>query len=390
MAMEGGLVLTSSVNVPRLDRIREDFVDTAWRGLFWLAWVALPISTWRTWEFGWTPAFNVLLASVAGIFAIHALRRRLPLAVKRSLLLLVLWFASLAGLSSFGIAGTSLTLLTTNCFVAVMILPLSRAVPVILLGLLTLALVGAAYVTGWLTPVLDLNQFSVMASSWINLIVVVSGISVMMALAVGAFHRAVEGLLAEVARQRDEIEHLATHDKLTGLPALRLAADRIDMALSHAARNGDKVALLFVDLDGFKAVNDKHGHEAGDRVLAEVAARLKTCVRASDTAARIGGDEFIVVLPDLHDAAAAGEVADKIIQAVSAPIAFGTASLAVGASIGIAVFPDHAQDSIALRRAADGAMYEVKRQGKNAHAFAQAVKPDGVAPPTGIEPVSET
>lgn len=183
---------------------------------------------------------------------------------------------------------------------------------------------------------------------------------------------------------------MATHDKLTGLPALRLAADRIDMALSHAARSGDKVALLFVDLDGFKAVNDKHGHEAGDRVLAEVAARLKTCVRASDTAARIGGDEFIVVLPDLHDAAAAGEVADKIIQAVSAPIAFGAASLAVGASIGIAVFPDHAQDSIALRRAADGAMYDVKRQGKNAHAFAQAVKPDAVAPPTGIEPVSET
>ena len=253
-----------------------------------------------------------------------------------------------------------------------MILPQRRALVVIAGGLLTLAVAGTAYVQGWVKPALDLNHFSAMASSWVNLVVVVSGLSVMMSLAVGAFHRAVQGLLLEVAQQRDEIEHLATHDKLTGLPLLRLVAHRAEMALVHARRTGEKVAVMFVDLDGFKAVNDDFGHEAGDHVLAQVATRLRACVRASDTAARIGGDEFMVVLVGLRDAEAAGQIADGIVEAVSQPIAFASTTLTVGASVGIALFPDHAQDTNALRRVADQAMYRVKRAGKNAYAFGEA------------------
>jgi diguanylate cyclase (GGDEF)-like protein len=167
---------------------------------------------------------------------------------------------------------------------------------------------------------------------------------------------------------------LATHDKLTGLPALRLVTDRAESAVSHARRVGEKVALMFVDLDGFKAVNDGHGHEAGDHVLAQVAARLKACVRASDTVARIGGDEFLVLLVGLRDAAAAEQIADEIVAAVSQPIPFAATTLTVGASVGIALFPDHAVDTSSLRRVADQAMYRVKRAGKNAHAFAEPVQ----------------
>ena len=158
---------------------------------------------------------------------------------------------------------------------------------------------------------------------------------------------------------------------LTGLPALRLATDLADKALSHARRTGEKVALMFVDLDGFKAVNDGHGHEAGDHVLAQVATRLKACLRASDAAARIGGDEFLVLLVGLRDAEAAGQVADKIVAAVSQPIPYAATTLTVGASVGIALFPDHALDTISLQRVADQAMYRVKRAGKNAYAFAE-------------------
>jgi diguanylate cyclase (GGDEF)-like protein len=358
--------------VPRLDQIREGFVDAAWRGLFWIAWIALPVNIWRTWEVGWTSSFTIVLIAVAGAFVVHGLRQRLPLGLKSALLLFILWFASLAGVSSFGIAGPSITLLTTNGFVAAMILPQRRALVVIAGGLLTLAVAGTAYVQGWVKPALDLNHFSAMASSWVNLVVVVSGLSVMMSLAVGAFHRAVQGLLLEVAQQRDEIEHLATHDKLTGLPLLRLVAHRAEMALEHARRTGEKVAVMFVDLDGFKAVNDDFGHEAGDHVLAQVATRLRACVRASDTAARVGGDEFMVVLVGLRDAEAAGQIADGIVEAVSQPIAFASTTLTVGASVGIALFPDHAQDTNALRRVADQAMYRVKRAGKNAYAFGEA------------------
>lgn len=346
----------------------------AWRGLFWMAWISLPVNIWRTWQIGWNSSFTVLLAAVAVVFGVHARRRHLSLRIKSGLLLFILWFVSLAGLSSFGIAGPSITLLTTNGFVAAMILPPRRALAVIAAGLLTLGIAGTAYVQGWLRPILDLNQFTAMASSWVNLVVVVSGVSVIMSLAVGAYHRAVQGLLVEVARQRDEIEHLATHDNLTGLPALRLATDLAETALSHARRTGGKVALMFVDLDGFKAVNDGYGHEAGDHVLAQVAARLRACLRASDTAARIGGDEFLVVMAGLSDAEAAGHIAREIVAAVSQPIAFASTLLTVGASVGVAVFPDHAQDSTALRRVADQAMYRAKRAGKNAYAFAESTE----------------
>lgn len=353
----------------QLDRIHEAFVDAAWRGLYWVCWLALPISAWRTLQFGWTPGFTLVLATVSAVFAVRALRARLSLGVKRWLLLAALWLGSLAGLSSFGIAGASLTLLTTSSFIAAMLLPPRRALLVIGAGLLTLAAFGAAYVSGALRPALDLNRFSAMASSWVNLVIVVSGLSVMMAMAVGTYRRAVEQLLLEVVRQRDEIEHLATHDKLTGLPALRLATDRADQALWQARQAGEKVALMFVDLDGFKAVNDGFGHEAGDHVLAEAARRLRACVRSTDTAARIGGDEFMVVLAGLHHGAEAAEVADKIVRTVAQPVAWGNAQLQVGASVGIALYPDHAQDTLALRRVADAAMYRVKRSGKSASAF---------------------
>ncbi len=358
---------------PRLDQIRSGFVDSAWRTLFWVACIAVPVVLWRTHEFGWVPGFTIFQVVVIAVFVVRALQPRLPLVAKTWLMLLVLWLASVTGLSSFGIAAASISLLTTNGFIAAMVLPARQAVAVIAFGLLTLLVAAIGYVQGWLKPRVDLNQLAVLTSAWVNLLVVISGVSVMMTLAVGSFRRAVEGLLGEVARQRDEIEHLATHDKLTGLPSLRLATDRAEQALTLARRTGGRVALLFVDLDGFKAVNDGFGHEAGDCVLAEVAARLRACVRASDTAARIGGDEFMVVLAGLHDPADAAEVAAKIVSAVSQPVAFGTALLTVGASVGIATFPDHAQDTETLRRVADAAMYRVKRAGKNAYAFGEAL-----------------
>jgi hypothetical protein len=161
-----GQRLLARDTVPRLDQIREGFVDAAWRGLFWIAWIALPVNIWRAWEIGWTLSFTIVLIAVAGAIAVHALRERLSLGVKSALLLFIRWFAGLAGVSSFGIAGPSITLLTTNGFVAAMILPQRRALVVIAGGLLTLACAGTAYVQGWVKPTPDLNQFSAMASSW--------------------------------------------------------------------------------------------------------------------------------------------------------------------------------------------------------------------------------
>lgn len=180
---------------------------------------------------------------------------------------------------------------------------------------------------------------------------------------------AAQAAIEEVREQRNALEKMATHDHLTGLPTLRLADDRLSVACSNARRQRTQVALLFIDLDGFKAINDQHGHAVGDQVLAVVATRLQGCVRDQDTAARIGGDEFMVVLVNLADASVAAGVARTIIETLSYPITLEKHTVELSASIGIAVYPDPIEDVGAMRRLADQAMYRVKRAGKGHFAY---------------------
>ncbi|RRJ84970.1 diguanylate cyclase domain-containing protein [Aestuariirhabdus litorea] len=167
----------------------------------------------------------------------------------------------------------------------------------------------------------------------------------------------------------EEVRHLATHDTLTGLPNRRLLWDRISKSLAIAKRNQQKVALLFIDLDGFKAVNDTLGHDAGDELLKEVAERIKKSLRESDTVARIGGDEFVVLLPAIQQADGAAQVAQSLLDKLSQPFQLQSEAH-IGASIGIALYPDSAGDAEELMSLADNLMYKVKKSGKNSYAFA--------------------
>lgn len=126
---------------------------------------------------------------------------------------------------------------------------------------------------------------------------------------------------------------------------------------------------MFVDLDGFKSVNDTFGHDAGDSLLKEVAVRLRSCLRETDTAGRIGGDEFLLVASEINSNEDAGLIADKIIKALTLPVFTGEAKLEIGASIGIAVYPEHGNDAEILIKKADTAMYHVKKSGKNNFTF---------------------
>jgi diguanylate cyclase (GGDEF)-like protein len=182
--------------------------------------------------------------------------------------------------------------------------------------------------------------------------------------------KGIADLIETVRRQRDEIQFLATHDALTGLPLNGLAMDRLQVAVAQAKRDAKQVAMLFIDLDGFKAVNDTFGHDAGDAVLLEIAKRLKASVREGDTVGRIAGDEFVVIAAGVQDRAAAQLVAEKLIEAVSLPILWGDSMLQVGASIGVSLYPEHGESGSELRSKADHAMYQVKRSGKNGVAFA--------------------
>ncbi|HEX4441255.1 MAG TPA: EAL domain-containing protein [Thermoanaerobaculia bacterium] len=166
-----------------------------------------------------------------------------------------------------------------------------------------------------------------------------------------------------------QIERLAYHDALTGLPNRALFADRLEQGISRATRDGGGLAVLFVDLDEFKLINDSLGHSRGDAVLSEVGARLRSCLRASDTAARLGGDEFIVCLQPVDDPTAAGRVAGKILSAVSRPISLDGQNLFVTGSVGISMYPSDGTDGESLRRAADIAMYRAKEHGSNTFEF---------------------
>lgn len=176
--------------------------------------------------------------------------------------------------------------------------------------------------------------------------------------------------VTERRRLEDEVRQLAFYDPLTKLSNRRLFQDRLSQALTQAKRAQSRMALMFIDLDKFKPINDEHGHDAGDWVLQSVARRIEGCLRASDTAARVGGDEFLVLLPDVQTSDDALAVAEKIRLELEQPfVTPSRLSLRASSSIGIAIYPDHANTVEDLMRLGDRAMYQAKRLGGNTVAF---------------------
>lgn len=178
--------------------------------------------------------------------------------------------------------------------------------------------------------------------------------------------------ISERKASEARISHLAHYDALTDLPNRALLFDRLQQALRDAERNHHECALMFVDLDRFKPINDTHGHAVGDLVLKSAAQRLLAAVRVSDSIGRIGGDEFLVLLPRLADAESARIVAEKIVRALCEPIAVGELRLQLSCSIGIALYPRDGHDTTTLARHADQAMYRAKRGGRDRIRFAES------------------
>lgn len=173
-------------------------------------------------------------------------------------------------------------------------------------------------------------------------------------------------LLIRTYHKNAKAEYFAHHDALTDLPNRLLLSDRIQVAMTLAKRNSSRMGVLFVDLDNLKTINDTVSHQAGDAVLIESAKRMQASIRDSDTIGRVGGDEFIVLLPDLHSEADALLVANKILKSISATIPFEGIELSTSVSIGVAIYPDHGLDQVELINNADIAMYAAKTSGRNA------------------------
>ncbi|MFS2137405.1 EAL domain-containing protein [Duganella sp. Dugasp56] len=178
-----------------------------------------------------------------------------------------------------------------------------------------------------------------------------------------------QGEIVERRQAEARVHHMAYHDSLTGLPNRALLSDRLDRAMLAAQRSERKLAVMFIDLDRFKTINDSLGHMTGDQLLKEVASRLCRAVRASDTVARLGGDEFVVLVPGIRSADESSHVAQKIIEALSESFPLEGRNLHITPSIGICVYPDDGADVETLMRHADAAMYHAKASGRNNYQY---------------------
>lgn len=246
----------------------------------------------------------------------------------------------------------------------------SRKLYVSLLVLIgsVISMVAASHFLGWRDPVSNL----VRPDTYITIMVILGLSAYYIWLITSALRNTMTSLETENGRVRTslaQIEVLAHHDGLTGLPNRLLARDRFEQAALHATRNHCKAALLFLDLDNFKTVNDTLGHVGGDALLCEVAARLVKAMRANDTVSRQGGDEFLIVLNDLPDADAAAALAMNLVEQLGLPFQISGYEVSATCSLGIALYPDNGDNFDTLLKHADMAMYQAKDSGRNDYHF---------------------
>lgn len=327
----------------------------------------------RTVSYGWQPVFGLQLGVVTVLLIAMWWRHQLSSTTKAALLISSCVLVAWAGLYTFGVispAGHWIAVLAV--FLIGMVCNAKDAIISTGIVLGGIAVIGLLEVSGYIEPSITPEVFVSATGSWvIELLCSLLFIATVFP-TVSDYKAATREMIAASEARRNKIAYLAEHDQLTDLPLLRTAKDRLDMACSRARRNKAKAALFFIDLDGFKILNDTHGHDAGDACLKAIAGRLNTRLRAEDTASRIGGDEFVVILDEISGSFEATQLAAELIELINVPISFADTQLQVGASVGIAMFPDNSLNAQRLQPLADKAMYEAKKAGKNHYVLSTA------------------
>jgi diguanylate cyclase (GGDEF)-like protein len=345
--------------------LRETFVERAWVAIRVIALIMATIVPTRSLLLGTWSLTDMLILALSGAWlALYPFRRQLPVRARPACAILFLMLGGIIATLGNGLQGSGVTcLLLANLLVA-MLYDSRVLLATVAVTILTAIAAGAGYATGALSLRFGETYLASPVAWAYTLCTLVAGSFALLACA-RQYWLELQVLMAQITAQRDEIARLADHDMLTGLPVFRLGRDRFETACARARRTHQRVALLFVDLDDFKKANDRFGHEAGDAVLKAEATRLQACVRASDAVARRGGDEFLVILTDVTAPSAAEHVADKIIAAIRRPVDYLGQHIFVGASVGIAIFPEDSAEPETLLRFADQAMYAAKKGGKN-------------------------
>jgi len=365
--------IKTSKNVQQqLEDFKEEALNRLAVYLLPLVLIAIPASVFRTHNETWPNLCNADYVIIAVVFLILLLGNRIPFTAKVYCYMGLGIAEALVELSEFGLVGG-------GAFAAVfsLMLPLfylNRRVTWFVLPLVLAVYGYCMYLFVYAGSVVPSGDKHYMASLSTWVVVLVAGLIFfcLIGLSVSFLQQRIVTLLSElehrneiIEEQKQKIEHLANHDPLTGLPSLRLADARLDFVISSAEKGGHQSALLFLDLDGFKAINDTYGHEAGDVVLKEVSKRILSTIRSSDTACRAGGDEFLVVIEKIEYITDISKLCARLVEVISRPVTYGRFQLRVGVSIGAAGYPYGASTARSLRMKADELMYKVKKSGKN-------------------------
>lgn len=353
---------------------RKNLVKQIWIGASILALLDIPVVIWRIVDVGWHTLVMVHIVMCIFTIGIALLRNKIKHEVLAPMLVGGAFITGIAGVLSLGMMGTGVLWIAFGTCLVSLLYSLRASIIAGVVSASFMVLTGMSFVQGILKTPFDLNAHMTSGSGWFNFLVITTIVPFLMIAVISTFQKATSKLILELDEQRKLLEALASHDALTDLPSSRLAMDRLQMAIIDARRSREKASLMFIDLDGFKAVNDTHGHAIGDLVLKEVSKRLVKVMREADTVARVGGDEFLAVLGHITDPCDLERVANSIISEIGKPIEIRDCTIYVGASIGIAVFPYHATDIDSLRDLADKAMYKAKRAGKNQFCFVEHIE----------------
>jgi len=362
-----------------LDRQLGDYrnllVDRVVAALALFSAIVVPASLLRSFNTGWHLLYTAhALLGLASI-ALYLARRRLGGAPKTVAVLALFWLTGTSALLGLGLAGSGMWWLVLASLLGSVLYSVRAGIAMMFVAVLVMSAVGYGFCNGLLDTPGDPARFLRSPAAWATAIIGASVMPLLVFQAVATLNASTLELLAQAARQRERIRELATHDALTGVPGLMLAIDRLEQALRAMKRSGGKVGLLFLDLDGFKAINDTLGHAAGNVVLQTVAQRMQSRLRAGDTVARIGGDEFLVLLTGPTSEQDVLCVARKLLVAVNEPIAYGGATVDPRGSFGATYVESPGLLAEDVIRAADAAMYEAKRAGGQRVVLAPALAP---------------
>jgi diguanylate cyclase (GGDEF)-like protein len=353
----------------KMKKIRSIYLNKMVHAIFILAVISFPFAIYSYLKFSLqfinaVPAFILLTSSL-----LILLKKRISEKIKSYCISSLFVVIAVMAWFLYGVNGVGVLWLLLSCIIIMTLYGIKVFNYYIFSFLLYIVAISVFHLHQFDEYIILVTAQQSASFIWLSKILTVSTITVLMTYALYYLQSNLFILVNKITEQKAHIDHLANHDILTSLPTVKLADERLAMAMSLAKRNKHQVGVLFLDLDGFKSINDNYGHQVGDLVLIEVANRLKEHCRSEDTICRIGGDEFLIVLANIESVADIDIICQRLIENICQDILAQQNTVKVGASIGVAIYPTHSENAAELKSLADQAMYNVKNAGKNNYAI---------------------